>query len=445
MRFGGLGMNVFVFRLTLAGAMPCGRVTRVERTMKNSDGWGLGRVFASRYAGAAALLLYFAFCYLVALQWYHAGYFARYNLFFDADPNTNLASMAHGWWAGRNAPSHPLLEFLSVPSRMLAELLSWALPAVDKVRLREYIALAYAPLFACVSLVLFQAVLRRLQWLGDGAVLVLLVFALSFSTLLFGILPETYAISSALLLSLLYYYLRCKERGSGRVLVWSLLGLALTGTTVTNVAVFFFVYFVFLVDVQGKRVIRAFFEAAALSVVLLVAAVALLLLAVQVSGTRIGSEGGAGWVAYYFSISPFALAKRLVHLVGAFYNTFNASFYLQDNGGVTFLRNATDYFTLAFVSSCVVAGAYIIRRHFSDVWRSWLGGLLLASLAFNVLLHLVFGTEMFLYSQHWVAALTLLLAPVLVRYRRWGWAFLAVNAAFNLLFIFNVPDILGAA
>lgn len=440
-----LVLNVFVSRLMVAGAILYGREIRVERTMSNGDGWGLGSVFASRYAGAAALLLYFAFCYLVAVEWYHAGYFSRYNLFFDADPNTNLASMAHGWWAGRNAPSHPLLEFLSVPSLVLAELLSWALPAVEKVRLREYVALAYAPLFACVSLVLFQGVLRRLQWLGDGAVLVLLVFALSFSTLLFAILPETYAISSTLLLSLMYYYLRCKERGSGSVLVWSLLGLALTGTTVTNVAVFFFAYFVFLVDVQGKDRWRAFFEAAALAVLLLVTAVALLLLAVHVSGTHIGSEGGAGWVAYYFSISPFALAKRLVHLVGAFYNTFNASFYLQDNGGVTFLRNANDYFALGFVSSCVLGATYLVRRHFSACWHSWLGGLLLAIMAFNVMLHLVFGTEMFLYSQHWAATWCLLLAPALVRYRSWGWAFLATNAVVNGLFILRVPQLVGGA
>lgn len=392
---------------------------------------------------ALALVVYFCFCYAMAINWYHAGYFARNDLIFNTDPRTNLASLAHGWAAGRNASSHPLLEFFAVPVWLIGEALSRWLPVVDKSQLREYVALGYPPLFGSVAVGLFHRLLQRLDLFGNGSRLVLLVFALSFSSLLFSIVPETYAISSALLVALLYYYLVCWQRGSGHLATWLFLGFALTGVTVTNVAIFFFVYLAFSVDVRQKKVWPALVEAGALSGGVLITAVLMLKLALGITGAPAGHEGGSEWVADYFSLSPYDLASRITQLVGAFYNTFNAAFHLPKEGGISFRRNAGHLFSLAFVTLCVAVAAYFIRRHFASCWHSRFGGLLVAILAFNIVLHTVFGAEMFLYSQHWAAALTLLLAPVLVQHRQWGWAFLAVNTVVNGVFLFRLPHLLG--
>lgn len=416
-----------------------------ERTMLKLRAGDRREKVLPRYWSAVALALYFGFCYGMAFSWYEAGYFARNDLFFNTDPHTNLASLAHGWVGGRNAASHPLLEFLSVPVRVLGEALSWLLPAIDKARLREYIALAYPPLFGCVSIALFHRLLLRLQLFGGGSPLVLLTYALSFSTLFFSILPETYSISSALIISLLYYHVHCVQRGSGRVGIWFGLGLALTGTTITNVAMFSFVYLAFAVDVQRRPLWRALTETSLLAACLVLVAVLLLLAAVHGTGVSLGKEGGADWISDYMSKTPYDLASRLAHLVGSLFNTFSAGFHVMDSRGVSFRRNGEHLFAVALVSSIVLAGAYLAWRHFAACWRSRLGALLVAILAFNVLLHLVFGAEMFLYSQHWAATMTLLLAPVLVHYHRWGWAFLAANAVFNGVFLFRLPHLLGAS
>lgn len=404
-----------------------------------------GEAVQSQRWEALALVVYFGFCYAVAVNWYHAGYFSRNDLIFNTDPRTNLASLAHGWTAGRNATSHPLLEFFSIPAWMIGEVLSWVFPAPGKAQLREYVALGFAPFSGSVAVGLFHRLLLRLGLFGDGARLVLLVFALSFSSLLFSIVPETYAISSALLIALLYYYVLCRQRASGQVAAWFLLGLALTGTTVTNVAIFFFVYLAFSVDVRQKKAWTAVVEASALSAGALVTAVLMLKVALGITGSSTGLEGGSSWVADYFSLSPHDLASRITQLVGAFYNTFNASFHLIKEGGISFRRNADHLFSLAFVTCTVAVAAYLIRRHFTSCWHSRFGGLLLAILVFNIVLHTVFGAEMFLYSQHWAAALTLLLAPALVLHRKWGWVFLAVNTVVNGMFLYGLPHLLGTA
>lgn len=387
-----------------------------------------------------ALLFYFIGLYYIAIVWYESGYFSTYNMFFDADPNTNLASLAHGWGWGRNAASHPLLEYFSIIPRVLVKVFSFFVLIENEIRLREYIALAFSPFFGCISIVLFYCLLSKLKFSFMEKKLLFFFYVLSFSNLIFSVLPESYSISSALIISSLYYYVRCKEQGVGSLAIWFLIGLGLVGVTISNIAVFCIVYSAYLYDVRGRRLLRAITEACVASTCLTFVALGLLKSAIYVLNAEAGVEGGAAWASTYFSISIHDQVTRFVYLIFAFFDTYSALFSTVKVGNFTFHRGGEEFFQIAFVVSFVGIALAFSFKYFKALYSGVFCTILVLIVLFNVTLHTFFGREMFLYSQHWLAATTIILAPIIIAYPVFTWLVLTVTCIANLTFFLRISQ-----
>jgi hypothetical protein len=181
--------------------------------------------------------VYCLLCYSLAIHWYDKGYFSVYDIFFDTDPSSNLGSFAHGW--GRHAISHAFLELFSIPIRIIEMIYSNLFVVTDRLEFREIIALSLSPIFSALTLVYFYRILTLLNINKLDANVFTLIFAVSFSNIVFAIVPETYAISCFFISYLIYYFLENeKQKVNGNVLVWITLATLLSGITITNICIF---------------------------------------------------------------------------------------------------------------------------------------------------------------------------------------------------------------
>ncbi len=189
-------------------------------------------------------VLFFIGTYGLAIAWNTRGYFEYYDIFFDTDPSANLNSFVKGWYGGRNAISHPLIELLSVLVRFLAIPIQIIGLIPPGFKAREIVALGISPLFSTLTILVFYQLVGLFGFLVDRKVGFTLLFSLAFSNLLFAIVPETYSISGLFVCLLLFYYFYCQQKNiKGHFLVWLLLGVALAGTTISNIGILVVVYF----------------------------------------------------------------------------------------------------------------------------------------------------------------------------------------------------------
>lgn len=393
---------------------------------------------------AALCVVYFALAYALAVTWYHRGYFDVLNIFFDADPNTNLASFAHGWWGGRNAPTHPLLEVFSLPALLvggLAQLAGWGERAAV---VRVYVALAYGPVFTALAIAVFHRTLSRLGLKAQDALLTTAVFALSFSSMLFAVVVESYALSGLLIVLLLHWYVVCRQSGRGSYAVWFLLGVALAGVTVTNVAFLGIAYLFYLRCVEERSLPIALLRAALLGAAVLVLVLVLHLGLLYVLDVAPGVEGSTQWVGQHASTTLYRYVANVVNLLCIGLSTYVVVLPGFWEGKLSLSRGLAHWPLILAVLLLALVLALSVRKHLPRMGWGELPWMLGAFLLFNGLLHGFFGYEMMLYSQHWLAPLTLVLAPVVVRHRRAAWAVLPVVAAFNLHFMLGVAAIMGA-
>jgi len=165
------------------------------------------------------------------------GAFTCFNTLFNADPGLTLEAISSG--GGGNHLSHPLLEyFFSIPIWVVAKLGALvSAGGIDEALARYSLGLVVVPAAAGLQVFVLLRLFRKLGLSFRSAVLLTLLGALSFSTLILGSIPESYVLSS-LCISLAYLlFLRTRgERGVRVELAWIALGVATAGITVTNLA-----------------------------------------------------------------------------------------------------------------------------------------------------------------------------------------------------------------
>ncbi|UCE07115.1 MAG: hypothetical protein JSW07_03505, partial [bacterium] len=128
----------------------------------------------------------------------------QYNVFFDADPNVVLYSFANLGDVPNKDPyyrrqlAHPnVVGFFSVPIRALVKVLSTIFPnKFDERYLQRQLAFLIVPISAALFYLVLHRLFLRLGFsLPLASLLTLLVFV-SFSQVLFGSIPELFAISN---------------------------------------------------------------------------------------------------------------------------------------------------------------------------------------------------------------------------------------------------------
>ncbi len=358
-----------------------------------------------------------------AVEWYAAGAFSFDDGFFDADPLSNLNALAHGW--GRRSLIHPhLANFFAVPIRLLDVIDARLFGGVDRERFREYVALSISPIATLIATLAVYRTVVLLHASRRTAVLVSLLYASSFSMLLFGTIPEAFPISNALMALLFWYAASQVRAGSdGRMLVWSVLGFLLISMTITNAVAFFIIRALHRRYTGGESWRVSVLRAGAQTALVAGVAIGSGFLAIQLLGYQeeAARAGVGSYVTSFVSLAPASILRNLANLglamgqsmlsFGTMERPLRFCADLPQCHAVFFSHPSPSFlvFALGFGLLAAVAALAWSALKTGEHTAQWLG--CLGILAFNIGLHAVFGTEMFLFSQHWVTPLLLLMVP----------------------------------
>lgn len=401
--------------------------------------------------------VYFISCYAISISWYYNGYFYFdvYNIFFDTDPNKNLSAFAHG--RGMHAVSHAFLELFSVTIRIIEFAFSSLSTISNRLEFRELFALAISPIFSALTIVYFYKILMQLKIKTIDANIFTLIFSASFSNVIFAIIPETYAISCFLIALLVHYYLRSGQmKQSGSPLAWLIIAILLTGITITNIGIFFLIFSAHLLKNEKFDYYNTFRKASlySISAVLLVFIYYKMshFLFSAITGIDLKTGSAIDWIAKYVTTSLYKAGINIINLFSASINAFLAASpkYMIDHefskdqdlyNLLSFTRYKADYLWLSSVAILCSAFAYASKEHLKE--KRWHDLYLISGLiiVFNFSLHVLFGREMFMYTQHWIIPLCLILVPVLSGRRALSITFLLLLVGVNLQFLFNVEQL----
>ncbi len=366
-------------------------------------------------------IIYFSFCYLFAYVWYSNGYFSIFDVFFDTDPNVNLMGFAHGW--GRHAISHPFLEVFAILPRILGIVLS-KLDLINDVKLfRDIISLSVSPLFSALSLFFFYKLLVELKISEFESVLLTIIFSLLFSNIIFGIIPEVYAISCFFIILLYYYFLVCSNLSSaGDIKIWLVIAVLLTGITITNINIFFIVYLIHLIRTCRLKFMPAFFKASLASLAVLIFAIAFYYASRIPFDIPLGGDANADWIKRFTATSIHDVVRNFFNLVTAsVYSIFGVfqqavmNPHCVDIPCKKFVYLDSINNNLVITAFVIFVIIYIIKCIKQDAYKDWSNLFVISGLVilYNLFFHMYFGRGMFLYTQHWILPMFLFLIPVI--------------------------------
>jgi hypothetical protein len=347
--------------------------------------------------------------------------FAQYDLFFNADVAPRLRCMVENQCGGRSSFSHPNLAVFANPP-LQAAAAALALGGADEARARRFLALCVSPLASAAKAAVVFFVLLGLGLKAPQAVLLAVFSIVSFSQLAFGGIPESFGLSGLVIALSYLLAVRSMRTRDRRLWPWVLVGVAMTGITLTNL--FIVVSLFAAVGLHAGERLRGVLGRVALLVGLVaVPTVALPALVGDVYHLKeVSLEGGAEYTkrwlkthraidralatpsawAHTFAAPEPNLGKNLPARLGA--SRYQYRFVTAHREDVFCFRHPLG-FLLALL---FVAGALAHRgapRH-----ARWICGASLVIIAANWLLHSFWGVDLILYSQHWQLSLLVLLA-----------------------------------
>lgn len=382
--------------------------------------------------GALSLLLHL----LLAHRLIGLGVFHEEDVLFDADPYIYITSFGTGRnvarWGGRSF-AHPHVSNLLHPPIALLQRAAEALHQPPGP-VRAALSCAVGPVAAGISAGVSVLALAHLGAPLWGVALLSLLSQAALSSVIFGALPESYPLSGLGYAWLFYLAARtARGRAPGRAesaaaqaLPWGLCGLYLTGVTLTNVGAFGLVLAGVLVARPGRPLWVGLGQAAGA-----VAAVLALTAALYQVGASCYPDAprfGPGGTGQSDELHPPSLRALVVEYPLALGRSFLGGPPVQRPRAVT----QRHPFTLTYRGGArpgdaprawlmwtvlllgLFGGRFMDRGGRAVVWSAGL------VVAFHAALHSFYGTELFLYSQHWVLAVTVTSAGVLfLPERRW--------------------------
>jgi len=385
--------------------------------------------FTGVWPPSLIFLLVFVMESLLAHHWASMGLFAQYNVVFDADPNLGTLALAHGWMDFNF--NHPLMNYMTaIPLRVLAKVLAIAGPIENEAAWREA-ALLYllAALAAAKSLFFYFSfrVLRLSIWQASAATM---IGSLSFSSVVFGAVPDSYALSGATM-ALGMWLALLMATGQARWVrrAWWLTAMCSIGITVSNVIQFGWLNVCRLVS-RGDRPMRAFLGSIGSGALLLAIVCGLGYALALASGTskQAEKETAVEWQVNFINkhlVKPKDVMENLARFPERVARTFvpTMPFFKQNRlAAITGRIPAmSTYNGLAFdvaagllwlggLIGCGL-GAFIAYR-LGGLWR-WFGlGSLASILSYGIVFSL-FGGNSYLYSQYWHVPAVLLVGACL--------------------------------
>jgi hypothetical protein len=431
-------------------------IVKGKLPVNHSSNWGPPDV---RLALILAALAWFAYGWLV-WRWQSLGVFRQFNIIFDTDPNSRMAEMSHGWSQGGFV--HPLLWLLfSFPLRMIAGAMHHLRVIADPAPVREVMLLCLLPLLGSIKLAASYAGSRALGGSRGAGTAVALLTGFSFGPAVFGALPEHFAVSGAAL-TCVFAWAGAVQFGwaRDRFVVWIAFAVLLAGLTFTNLVPVLILFYTtrFVWNKFWWRPLVATF-------VLAVFSAGITLAVSRLGASLLGNASSQLKASVDFADSFFrkpgadramrflpTLAYGIAAPVPA--ETPNLLHRQPENRGWRFvdLQFSYDAKPVSFSDWMLTFGVLGIVG--LGAWKGCqqepryrpLAAAALLTLAFHWILHTLWGSEWFLYSMHWHAALLTLLAGWVATHEKWpGNAFVAALCLIGIAdSVWVLREMLGA-
>jgi hypothetical protein len=392
------------------------------------------------------------------------------NRFFDADcpwylVNFETGDQRFGSYAGRSLV-HPNVANLVHPAVKLVAKALAALHVGSSETLLSATSIAVGPASAAArSFFLFLALSVIGFATGDALLLTALSIA-SFSGMLFGALPESFGISAALFAFAFYLFARSIRTMEFKAAPWTIAGTLVLGTTITNIIPFSFVMAV-ANFVQNRRLRVTAKQSAKIlgGAVVLTASIFVLMTALHGSfrGTGLRHVGQLEEirpsVKAAVSLFPTALRNTLLppapdRLIGRSgpddvtgapdANEVRVRRFTFRNDLPVILEDARS------LSGVVPADVNHLQRYGASIlcFAAFAASLFsfgrlapeikllfmvaCSQIAFHWALHAFFGYELFLYSQHWLIPLVIVVGAGVAASSRSAWGVRSLVAVLTL-------------
>jgi len=387
---------------------------------------------AARVICLSLAALSFALHLALALRLDAVGSLRQYDVFFHADTQARLSCVVDGVCDSRASISHPALDLLvNPPVRTLAKIASTlGLWSGDETAARHGIALGVSPVAAAIRTACVYMMLVYMRLRPGSALLGTLLVTVSFSGVLFGAIPESFALSGAVIAAAFAWAARTQKGEPAHQAKWIALAAVGSAITITNLAPVLCIWGA--ARWKAGEDWNAIARSAARLAISSVAVVALLaLVSFTLYDSRpLTAEAGVRYVSKWTEGNdpsqraawfPTAAANSVVGTQPLLSDNYqarkNTSRYLfrftfDDTPGVF---SAARPIATVLVVVAFIGGALMLRG--SSTQRA-VAGASLAILGFNAVLHTFWGVGHFLYSQHWHLAFCLLLIGVLAAPRR---------------------------
>jgi hypothetical protein len=187
-------------------------------------------------AVTAAVLALLSLVLHLTLAWQldHLGVFEKKNMLFDADTETRLRAISAGKHLGIKHPN--LMPYFTPPITLAARALAQLCPGCGtEPELQRTLGVMLVPVASALKTMLVFYLFCRLGFSSLQAALATLLSLVSFSTLIFGSIPESYGLT-ALAMAIAYFAAAsAAELTWRRIILWIAIGVFATGITLTNV------------------------------------------------------------------------------------------------------------------------------------------------------------------------------------------------------------------
>jgi hypothetical protein len=410
-------------------------------------GGGQAQIRSDRGALAPAVLaaLTFALCYGIALALSRSGVFQYVDVLFDTDAAWFRKGFSDGLgtgtgWGARSVVHPNVANLINPPLRFVAAACSGA-GVCDPALVLPRLALIVSPLAAAFEVAFVFLTVRTIYQSETRAIVAALLNLALLPTLVFGAVPESFAMTGCAFAAMFYLASRTAVDRPVRSVWWAVLGVAISSITVTNLWLFALGYAV--VHSNGRWFTRqAVLDALRLSAVALAGTGAI---AVAI-GSAYGALGdyrtplqqlgeirapradmverrwtdavrdGIGQAALgAFNAFPRSLGDTVlpprpsIHGKALGLDTTGGTIGVRSEPSLhaNFRNASADWGT--FVALAILAGGVIASAGSGGPGRL-VYRMALTLLAANWAFHSVFGIELFLYSKHWSVPVAIVLA-----------------------------------
>jgi len=167
---------------------------------------------------------------------------------------------------------------------------------------------------------------------------------------------------------------------------------------------------------------------------------------------RVRPAGSISWISKWLQTDMAGIATNAINFFSASINSFFGIFpeiktnkYCKDVScnAIYFNRNKSHLVFLVIVALVWAFFLFYSRKFLRE--KKWVNLYIICSLivAYNFILHIFFGTETFLYTQHWIVPIFLLMIPMLEKSRIASIILLLLLVIVNGYFLLSADQLVG--